>query len=271
LWKTSKITTPPIPRAEFTAGLKLFQSWPIFLSEGRKAMDVIKVLILENNPDDIALLRRALIGRNNDDFEVTVRENSPDGLSSLAQGQRYDVVLLGANQPEDMDTLQTIRDLGPRAAIIVLTTQANERLALQTLRNGADDYLAKSDVLVSVLSRVIRYAVERRRAHVQLQRAQQMEMLNQITAAAMHEFNNLVLIMSGNLDLLPVPAESPEFSMRMDKIKVALHRMTALTGDLSKFTRSQSSGQLPQVGLDAALANVEKIMNQTRAESSIHV
>lgn len=234
-------------------------------------MDVIKVLILENNPDDIALLRRALIGRTNDNFEVTVRENSPAGLSALAQGQRYDVILLGANQPEDMDPLPTIRDLGPRAAIIVLTTQANERLALQTLRSGADDYLAKSEVLVSVLSRVIRYAVERRRAHVQLQRAQQLEMLNQITAAAMHEFNNLVLIMSGNLDLLPVPAESPEFSMRMEKIKTALHRMTALIGDLSKFTRGQSSCKLPQVGLDAALANVEKIMNQTLAESSIHV
>ncbi|HLY99495.1 MAG TPA: response regulator [Candidatus Angelobacter sp.] len=234
-------------------------------------MDVIKVLLLENNPDDIALLRRALISRNNENFEVTVKENSAVGLNVLAQGQRYDVVLLGANQPEDIDPLETIRDLAPRAAIIVLTTRAYEHLALQTLRSGADDYLAKSEVLVSVLSRVIRYAVERRRAQTQVQRAQQLEMLNQITAAAMHEFNNLVLIMSGNLDLLPVPAESPEFSMRMEKIKGALHRMTALIGDLSKFTRSQSSSQLPQVGLDAALANVEKIMNRNMLDSSIHV
>ena len=63
----------------------------------------------------------------------------------------------------------------PGVAVVVLTGLADEHLGAQAVRAGAQDYLVKGQVDGQMLHRVIRYAVERRRAEEtqrQLQEAQ---------------------------------------------------------------------------------------------------
>ena len=75
-------------------------------------------------------------------------------------------VLLDLGLP-DSRGLQGLRQLlrvEPEAAIVVLTGEANEHLGEQAVRAGAQDYLVKGEVAGHMLHRVIRYAVERRRA-----------------------------------------------------------------------------------------------------------
>src|ERR1019366_8766633 len=55
-------------------------------------------------------------------------------------------------------------DLELDAAVVVLTGDANEYLGEQAVRAGAQDYLVKGEVAGPTLHRVIRYAMERRRA-----------------------------------------------------------------------------------------------------------
>jgi serine phosphatase RsbU (regulator of sigma subunit) len=71
---------------------------------------------------------------------------------------------LGLPDSQGLNGLRQLLQLEPEAAIVVLTGQASEHLGEQAVRAGAQDYLVKGDVAGHMLDRVIRYAVERRRA-----------------------------------------------------------------------------------------------------------
>ena len=66
----------------------------------------------------------------------------------------------------DSSGLATFTSLQARAShipVIVLTGLDDERLAIQTVREGAQDYLVKTEVRVETLLHAIRYAIERKR------------------------------------------------------------------------------------------------------------
>ena len=71
---------------------------------------------------------------------------------------------LGLPDSQGLHGLRQLLQLDPEAAIVVLTGEASEHLGQQAVRAGAQDYLVKGEVDGPMLDRVIRYAVERRRA-----------------------------------------------------------------------------------------------------------
>jgi DNA-binding NarL/FixJ family response regulator len=210
-------------------------------------MNATRVLVIEDNPRDVEFLRQALDRRRSAEaFEVTSERLLATGIHALNGGDRFDVVLLDLNLPDSvgLDTLRRVMAACPTVAVIILSENKHERLALPALRMGADDYLMKSDINGGLFPRAIRYAVERRRMHAQLRRTQQLEVLNQIAGAALHEFNNLIFVVSGNVDLLELSKESGEaHPRRVETIQAALRRMSALTTNIMKFTRDQKSAQ----------------------------
>ena len=71
---------------------------------------------------------------------------------------------LGLPDSRGLNGLGQLLKLDPDAAIVVLTGEADEYLGERAVRAGAQDYLVKGEVAGHMLNRVIRYAVERRRA-----------------------------------------------------------------------------------------------------------
>lgn len=71
---------------------------------------------------------------------------------------------LGLPDAEGLDGLRWLRKHVPEVAVVVLTGLADEHLGEDAVRAGAQDYLVKGQVSGALLYRVIRYAVERRRA-----------------------------------------------------------------------------------------------------------
>src|SRR2546430_467297 len=71
---------------------------------------------------------------------------------------------LGLPDSQGLNGLRQLLQQEPEAAIVMLTGQASEHLGEQAVRAGAQDYLVKGEVAGHQLNRVIRYAVERRRA-----------------------------------------------------------------------------------------------------------
>src|SRR5207244_7742883 len=81
-----------------------------------------------------------------------------------------DVVLLDLGLPDSqgLETFMRARRGAPNEPIVVISGLDDERLALEAVRSGAQDYLVKGRLEGHLLARVIRYAIERQRTEVQL-------------------------------------------------------------------------------------------------------
>ena len=71
---------------------------------------------------------------------------------------------LGLPDTRELQGVRWLQEHVPQVAVVVLTGLADEHLGDEAVRAGAQDYLVKGQVDGSLLNRVIRYAVERRRS-----------------------------------------------------------------------------------------------------------
>jgi DNA-binding NtrC family response regulator len=126
------------------------------------AQEKISVFLIEDNDDDAALLHRSLSLDQNIEFEVKRAASLSAGLESLGQG-KYDIVLTDLKLPDSigLDTFFKVHSAYPDVPIIVLTGLADEKSALETVHQGAQDYLIKGQITGKGLIRVIRYSIER--------------------------------------------------------------------------------------------------------------
>src|SRR5919109_547388 len=135
----------------------------------------MRILMVEASPGDVRLLREHLIsdGSIAEVFEVVDVDRLTVALQSLDEAD-FDAVLLDLSLPDSqgLGTLTRMHAAKPGMPIVVLSSLDDEVLGLQFLRAGAQDYLVKSEVTRSLLRRSLRYAVERKRAEVELRRSE---------------------------------------------------------------------------------------------------
>lgn len=124
----------------------------------------LSVLLIEDEPDAAWLIQHVLATESDTPMAVEWVGDLSTALERLAV-RSYQAVLMDLNLPDStgFDTFARVRKKATEPAVIVLTGQEDEALALQAVRAGADDYLMKSGIRDRVLSRRIRYAVERNR------------------------------------------------------------------------------------------------------------
>jgi serine phosphatase RsbU (regulator of sigma subunit) len=130
--------------------------------------DQVQVLLVEDDDGDALLVGELLreVGAS-----VAVRRaRSLAEAKDLVPGVACVLLDLGLPDSQGLDGLRQLLAVEPEAAVVMLTGQASEHLGEQAVRAGAQDYLVKGQVAGRTLNRVIRYAVERRRAD-QAQRA----------------------------------------------------------------------------------------------------
>ncbi|MFJ1840834.1 MULTISPECIES: PP2C family protein-serine/threonine phosphatase [unclassified Streptomyces] len=72
----------------------------------------------------------------------------------------------GAERGDGLATLKHVLRIAPRHAVLALTAQDDAELAAEAVRVGAQDYLSRGELDGLLLSRAIRYAVERKRADI---------------------------------------------------------------------------------------------------------
>jgi serine phosphatase RsbU (regulator of sigma subunit) len=124
--------------------------------------DQVPVLLVEDDDGDALLVTELLeeVGA----AVVVQRARSLGQAMTLVSDAACVVLDLGLPDSQGLHGLRQLLQREPEAAIVVLTGDANEHMGEQAVRAGAQDYLVKGEVAGSVLHRVIRYAVERRRS-----------------------------------------------------------------------------------------------------------
>lgn len=137
-------------------------------------VETLKLLLVEDNQAQADLIRELLDELKEPSYEVEHVERVQDAIARLQAAAR-DVVLLDLKLPdsEGTDGVERIQDEAPLTPIIVLTNLENEQVAAECVRDGAQDYLIKREVDARLLSRSIRYAMERMRAEQALRESEQ--------------------------------------------------------------------------------------------------
>ena len=124
--------------------------------------DQVQVLLVEDDDGDAVLVGELL--REVGAAVAVRRARSLTQAKELVSGAACVLLDLGLPDSQGLNGLRQLLQLEPEAAVVVLTGEASEHLGEQAVRAGAQDYLVKGDVAGHMLNRVIRYAVERRRA-----------------------------------------------------------------------------------------------------------
>ncbi|HEX9284406.1 MAG TPA: response regulator, partial [Nitrospirales bacterium] len=125
----------------------------------------LKVLLIEDNPGDARLMREYLSDPAGASFELEHAGTLDQGLERLSKGG-VDLVLLDLSLPDSPmpETFQRAHACAPQVPIIVMSGLDDEKFAIQTVQEGAQDYLVKSYVDTRLLLHAMRYAIERKRA-----------------------------------------------------------------------------------------------------------
>lgn len=134
-------------------------------------MNTINLLLVEDNPGDSRLFRQMLLESVEPAIMITVATALNEALQVMENAaEPFDVVLLDLSLPDSLglDTLQAVSRQDDHAAIVVLTGFDDERVGVEALKAGAQDYLIKGDTDAKVLNRAVRYAIERCKTETQL-------------------------------------------------------------------------------------------------------
>lgn len=118
------------------------------------------ILIVEDNPDDLALIGAVLRRAS---FEVDIATNLADASSMLKSGE-YDLLLsdLGLPDSSGLETYVRLAEIDPSVPVVILSGDDDLDMAVEAVQRGAQDYLTKTvENYREVLIRVIRFAVER--------------------------------------------------------------------------------------------------------------
>ena len=136
------------------------------------ATSTLKILLIEDNLAEARLLQEFIKLTKSQNFGLVHVQRLQDGIKQL-NSQKYDVILLDLTLPDSqgLSSIPQLLQQNPSNPIIVLTNTNDEELAIEAVRQGAQDYLVKRHVNPDTLVRSVRYAVERK---------QFLEQLNQI-------------------------------------------------------------------------------------------
>lgn len=133
----------------------------------------IQLLLVEDNPADVRLLRELLKEISGSTFVLTVASRMSEAQSRLAS-ENFDVVVTDLSLPDsrDLASYRELRSIAPDVPVIVLSGLDDESLAVSAVREGAQDYLFKSGLDAHIFGRAIRHAIERHVAEQKLIRSE---------------------------------------------------------------------------------------------------
>lgn len=131
----------------------------------------INVLIAGYNPESSLFWERIIAEIRDAYIEFIHIEKLSEVLTHL-ETESPDVILLDLSLPEGggFEVFLLVYNIAPSIPIIVVTGTDNQKLAVQTALEGAQDSLVRDDINGYLLSRSMRYAIGRQR-HLKQERA----------------------------------------------------------------------------------------------------
>ncbi|PSB08658.1 hypothetical protein C7B62_16060 [Pleurocapsa sp. CCALA 161] len=169
---------------------------------------LFNVLLVEDNLGDAFLIQEQFKSAKTFEYLIVHVDYLAKAITYLEQCP-CDAILLDLSLP-DSQGIETLKTIGKKAfqiPIVILTGTNDEELAIQAVRQGAQDYFVKGQVMGKVLVHALHYAIERKLIEEQLKtRTSQLEALNQELEAfsytVSHDLRNPLTVIKGMARLL---------------------------------------------------------------------
>jgi signal transduction histidine kinase len=231
----------------------------------------LHLLVIDDSEDDRAFCRRTL-SRVAGGYDIDEAEDGDSGLAKMEE-RAFDCVLLDYSLPgrNGVEVLKRVRARHPHVPVVMLTGQGSESVAVAVMREGAQNYIAKSAITADDLHHTIQLAI----AHCAMQRRleQQRASLDLFARALAHDLKEPIRTIKSFLGLLGAQAA---FSGRgrdfFDHIQSAADRMAALIDAVHFYTDLdrpvQETPKEPCAGdqvLEEALSDISELVRESQA------
>jgi CheY-like chemotaxis protein len=219
----------------------------------------LKVLLIEDDDGDRALVEQALRGSSDQEFKLRHVTLIGEGVE-LLRSERFDVTLLDLNLPDSagLETVKAAKNGSYQVPIICLTgTSRDSAIGLQAIQHGAQDFLSKDAVTQETLTRSILFAIERKQSEAASQEMKvAAQMLRQLyppgtlsipgfsiagmcfpAGSAAGDYFDFIPLRDGSqaLILADVSGHGLGPAMVMTQTRAHLHAMARFTSDVSEM------------------------------------
>ncbi len=230
----------------------------------------LSVLIIEDSEDDAVMVLRELKRAGYDvDFK---RVDSSDALKGSLAARHWDLIISDFSMPRfsGTDALKLVRSTGSDAPFIFVSGTMGEDSAVAALKDGAQDYLVKTNLkrLIPAVQRELREAEERRqrkRLEQHVNQLQKFEAIGRLAGGVAHDFNNLLGVILGQSEILLDRPHDEGMTHGLEMIRESARRGASLTRQLLAFGRRQIL-ETKVLNLNAILADVEKLLQRVIGE-----
>ena len=122
----------------------------------------VKILLIEDSDAEARLIREALSDVEGAEFELEHVWTLREGLSRLAEGGIAAVLLdLTLPDSEGLDTVTAFLAGSADTPVVVLTGLYDEEMGISAVKEGAQDYLVKSEANGEAIWQAVQFAIER--------------------------------------------------------------------------------------------------------------
>ena len=220
-----------------------------------------------------------------DELEASLTGWELENAATLAEARQriaertYDLFVFDFRLPDGdgIELLREVRGLGVTTPTIFVTTAASAKLAVEAMKLGADDFIAKEEGYLEVLPFMVEEVLRRRRLaeeHKVLQerllRAERAATLGYLASGLAHHINNPLATIRTFLQLLPTHVQDEEFRTKYLEMALAeSERIRDLVKDIMRTATVPAEGQEVQDIEDILVRAEEGVAGDLKAKGLV--
>lgn len=136
----------------------------------------LRFLIVDDDELDQLILRRNLRAAGMEGADNILTARTPSQALDLLRQRHFDCIFLDYRLSAGLtglELIEEIRKMGVRTPVVVVTSQGDERVAVEVMKAGGTDYIAKSELNAASVTRTVSNALRAHRTELEKESALQ--------------------------------------------------------------------------------------------------
>ncbi len=227
-----------------------------------------RVLLVEDDLDFAESLSEILTAEGYEVKAVGGRDEALSVAPDFAPQVAFVDIRLG--QESGISLIPELKRALPRLVCIAMTAYARLDSAIEAVQQGVYDYLQKPLDVASLLM-ILKRAVEKHELENCLHLVQKIEAVGRLTGGVAHDFNNIMTVVLGHVDVLHEEVSADccsreELLKGLEEIRDAALHADVLTQRLLLFGRHHIASPVP-LDLNKVLAGMETVLSRLIREN----